>query len=313
MESMLKAAPINAADEADTALAKRPRTQEYVKLNAKYAYYVQQFHHDKKWSLTTHPWEVIDGLHFTLTLSEHHGMGVHIVAGDGESITVFPFGPDGVKCLDRAGCGGVVQRGKSLQWRVNCLLQYECGPVRADVMVVHLNTDHMRTLENIDIEQAVRAIFHVHGEMETTEPCWRAGSVAENHRDYYKHHAQEYSADLFKLQLGYHKMQRELVSQKEALDKQLQLYKKMKDSITQCATCSVCTELAPEDDPCMLAPCGHFLCNGCYRDYFKAIGNSRPRCGQCLKTAPEQSWHVMWFLTGVATAIKKTEQIEVND
>jgi ribosomal protein L37AE/L43A len=63
----------------------------------------------------------------------------------------------------------------------------------------------------------------------------------------------------------------------------------------------------------MLAPCGHFACAGCHRDYFKAIGNSVQKCGQCNRSAPEKSWHVMWCLTGVATALKKTEQIEVMD
>jgi hypothetical protein len=39
-ETMLRAATPNAADEVDMALAKRPRTQEYVKFNARCAYYV---------------------------------------------------------------------------------------------------------------------------------------------------------------------------------------------------------------------------------------------------------------------------------
>ncbi len=142
---MLKQMPASAADDADTTLTKRPRTQEYVKLNEKYTYYVQKYDHDKKWSLATHPWKAIHGLHFTLTVSEQHGMGVHIVAGDGENICIFPFGPDGVTCRDRTGCGGVVQRGKSLEWKINEILRYECGPVSADIMVVYLNIRDMRS------------------------------------------------------------------------------------------------------------------------------------------------------------------------
>jgi hypothetical protein len=284
------------------ALAKRQRTQEYVKYNERWAFYVQQYHHNKKWSLATHPWEVIHGLHFTLTLSEEHGMGVHIVAGGDDKITIFPFGPDGVKCLDRAGCGGVVQRGKSLEWNVNEILHYECGPVCAVFIIVFLKVSNMQSLENMDIEKAVRAIFHVDSETVTNVPCWLSGSVEENHRDYYQHHVQVYGKDLLKLKLEYQQQQ-----------KKLQLYENMKETITKIGTCSVCQELAPEDDPCMLAPCGHFLCIGCYRDYFKAIGNSVQKCGQCKQSAPERSWHVMWCLTGVATALKKTEQIEVAD
>jgi hypothetical protein len=90
----------------------------------------------------------------------------------------------------------------------------------------------MPSLENMDIESAVRAKFHVDSETVTNVPCWLLGSVEENHRDYYQHHVQVYSKEILKLKLEYQQQQ-----------KKLQLYENLKETITKIGTCSVCQEL----------------------------------------------------------------------
>jgi hypothetical protein len=64
---------------------------------------------------------------------------VTIVPESPTHFNVLPYGPKGMTCTDRDGCGGVVQRGQCLSWKYESLLHVECDTVCADVMVVNID------------------------------------------------------------------------------------------------------------------------------------------------------------------------------
>jgi hypothetical protein len=78
-----------------------------------------------------------------------------------------------------------MDKGQALDWACNALLRVECvvSPAvtfRADVIFVHLNGQDVP----VNIEQAVRDIFHVDGNMHL--PCWLPASIADNYRHSWK-------------------------------------------------------------------------------------------------------------------------------
>ena len=111
------------------------------------------------------------------------------------------------------------------------MLQFECGPVLAFVMFVLI--DVKEAVNGIlDIEQIVRNRFHVDGPLHTTQPCWFADSIVENHRDNWKHRADEYAKQVLQLEVEKHALQVELQRHKEAIE-QLKII----------VTCSICKQM----------------------------------------------------------------------
>jgi hypothetical protein len=291
------------ADEGVMTLGKRAHTGRLCKRGTESGYYVQIFEHQKPWSLQTHPWRLVEGPYFNVVLNELHGIGINIVppacVQSNGHINLLPYGPDGMKIMNRDGCGGTVQRGQALQWKCGSLLHCEykskIGLVSADVMIIHVHSiDDCPVIENF-----VRALFRVTGDDDITEPSWKLGSMEQNECTYWKNHAAELSKQNEKLQLD-----------TQAMQKQLEMYKDMHETIQKIATCSVCYEPAPVDDPCMLAACGHFTCKGCYIDYYKAIGTSIPRCTTCQQVAHKDTWQVMWCMNSVVAALEKAVPVE---
>ena len=144
------------------AATKKARTQEVAAVKPfKNGLFVQSYQKDKTWSLQMHPWQYVDSPCFNLKLREEHNMGINICGacnGDApELVTLLPYGPLATKCTGRDGCGAALQRGL------------------------------------LDIESIVRLMFLVGGPNETTEPCWLAASIVENHRDNYQHRAETYN------------------------------------------------------------------------------------------------------------------------
>jgi hypothetical protein len=90
---------------------------------------------------------------------------------------------------------------------------------------------------------------------------------------------------------------------------QLQRYKKAIEAITLVATCGVCNDVVPEKGACMMAPCGHYICAGCFKDYFHAIGNSRPQCSECSAYAHKETWQSFFCMTGIAAAVNSVKDI----
>lgn len=269
--------------------------------------YVQTFEKFKPWNLGSRPWMHVDSHCFDVPLNEEHVIGVNIVPSNDEYFTALPYGPKGMKCVNREGCGGIVQRGQQLRWKCGSLLRVEFGAVSVDVMVVRLDVkqDDPGCLH---IESMVRDMFHVDcRSYATTEPCWLVGSVQENERDRWKYIAEDHERQLVELKAEAHKMQ----LQRQTDQRDLKTYFHMHTTISLIATCSVCKNLHSEEDPCFLAPCGHFLCEECHKDFFKAIGNSIPRCSECgRQVPPKERWLAFWVLTGVVAALKKAITIE---
>ena len=298
------------------ALTKRPRTEVMIKFTRASGLYVQIYDHHRPWSLATHRWHLVDSQCFNVTISEQHMMGFNIVSFGSESarehFTIIPYGPDGLRCTDRDGCGGAVQRGQALRWKCNCLLHFECGPVRADVMVVFIESKE--PLDGVmQIEKIVRAMFHVVGDDDITEPCWLQGSIEQNQRDISKHHAAEASKEIVQLKLEYQNMKQLMQAENDRTQQQLQVYKKSIEAITEIAKCSICKDLMSDKKPGMVAPCGHFVCAGCHVDYFHALGNNSARCDTCFTTTPKGVWQKFFCMTGVVEAIKKTITVEEVD
>jgi hypothetical protein len=94
---------------------------------------------------------------------------------------------------------------------------------------------------------------------------------------------------------------------------QLQLYKDMAESVKQAVTCPVCLQVVSDKVPCLLAPCGHFLCAGCHADYYHAIGiYDSPKCGTCQARTGEDEWQKFYVATGVAAALSKMQAAPVS-
>ena len=301
-----------------TALTKRPRTEVMLKTTRVSGLYVQIYDHHRPWSLATHRWHLVDSQCFNVTINEQHLMGFNIVSFGSESarehFTIIPYGPDGLKCTDRDGCGGAVQRGQALRWKCNCLLHFECGPVCADVMVVFIESKE-RIDGMLHVEKIVRTMFHVVGDDDITEPCWLQGSIEQNQRDISKHHAAEASKEIVQLKLEYQNMKQLMQAQTDRTQQQLQVYKESMEAITKIATCSICIQLMPEKKPGMLAECGHYICAGCHEDYYHGIGPyEAAQCSVChVAVGPKQNWQKFFCMTGVVEAIKKTITVEEVD
>ena len=109
-------------------------------------------------------------------------MGLNVSVSDWHGYEVTPYGPADIICKDRYGCGGPVQPGNTLQWCCNHSLHYKCGTVTADVMVVYVH-DKQAQDGTMHIENIVRTMFQMEGDLDTTEPCWMPGSIEQNQRD----------------------------------------------------------------------------------------------------------------------------------
>ena len=181
-------------EEGVMTVAKRARTADVVNVNAFTGHVVQLFHHHKPFSLTNQPWQLIDGPYHNVKINEELVVGLNIIPGLGNSFTVFPYGPEGMKCSTRDGCGGIVQRGQALQWQCNALLRVQAGPYTTDVMVVHLDTK--QPIDGaMDIEKLVQMIFHVVADADITQPSWLLGSIEANQRDSWQEIANSLSAE----------------------------------------------------------------------------------------------------------------------
>ena len=301
------------AEEPIMALTKKPRIEDMCKVTQTSAHFIQAYDHKKPWSLAKFPWYHVESHCFKVTLSEERGMGMNLVttSSEGDHFHVFLYGSDPIHCTDRDGCGGIVQNGHILQWKCNCLLHIECGPVCTDVMVVRVDIQHA-----VDgcIEDVVRDMFHVEkGEYDMTRPCWLPGSIADNHSASWMQQAQTYSQDYMQLKLGYHKLQQQIVAQKQDMEQQLQRHKNAIKAIAQVVTCAWCKKMVPESFPCKMAACGHFLCTSCHEEYYFSLGISQPRCIECRSNpGPKNAWHTVHFLTGVVAAINNIERQAVE-
>ena len=322
---MSKQVPSKNGDDACVAVTKRPRTDDLCKATIASGHVVQMYDHNKPWSLATHAWQVVGPRIFNVKISEEHMVGLNISVSGSEHYEVTPYSPTGIKCTDRDGCGGPVRLGDTLQWKCNHLLHFESGPVCADVMVVFLDIKQPQD-GTMHIEKLVRLMFQVDGDFDTTEPCWMPGSIEQNQRDCWKHHANEFSKQTLQLKLEYQSMKQLMQTEKNAMQqqmqaeidrtqKQLQLYKNAVEEITKIATCPVCLELMPEKKPGRLAECGHFVCTGCHEDYYHGIGiYEAPTCSTCqLPAGNKDSWKKFFCMTGVVAAIKKTVPVEELD
>jgi hypothetical protein len=292
-------------------VAKRARTADVVNVNAFTGHVVQLFHHHKPFSLTNQPWQLIDGPYHNIKINEELVVGLNIIPGLGNSFTVFPYGPEGMKCSTRDGCGGIVQRGQALQWQCNALLRVQAGPFTTDVMVVHL--DAKQPIDGaMDIEKLVQMIFHVVADADITQPCWLLGSIEANQRDSWQEIANTLSAErvqfklsLDQLQTQFTLMQQQHTTYDEAMQKKLQLYVNTIEEFRQVATCGICHQVMPTIKPCKVAECGHFRCEDCHADYFHALGFSPAKCHICSAPAPEESWQPSWLMTSIVADLTK--------
>ena len=310
-------------------VAKKARTDEGAAVKRKEykgGLFVQVYQKGKPWSLQLNPWQYIHTPCFNLQLSQEHNMGINICsaydADDPELVTLLPYGRLPVKCTGRDGCGSVLQRGQALQWKANCLLHFQCGTVSADVMLVRIDLQHVDPDGALDVESIVRAMFLVDGPDNTTEPCWLPASILENHRDSWKHRADEFSKQITQLHVDKQQLhEANLQTIQEVTNKldvvkeftcrltdKLQVYKDAMLAIEKIATCGVCMELMPEKEACMMAPCGHYICAECFNNYFHGLGADRPYCSTCSAYAPKDHWQSFFCMTGIAEAVKKTKQ-----
>ena len=329
------AAASNGGCASSMTVAKRQCTQAVFKECNASGCFVQVFVHGMAFSNRTHPWQFIDAEHFNVRISRELKMGMNVVPSRGKDavkhVTVFPYGPAEMKCTSREGCGGIVENGQALQWACNELLHYECGPVSADVMIMYI--DVKQHTDFLLVENIVRAMFHVEvtsdpDAPEPKKPCWLRGSIVENHRDSWKHHADANAQKFFKLNAMHTEMTLSLQVQMAALEQQLQAekadwvsqlqverasvqaerqtYHDALAEIKKIASCSVCHDVVPEVGACMLAPCGHYTCVPCFNDYFETIGGDPQLCCVCKKPADEETWRPLWAMTGIGAVIKKT-------
>ena len=322
---MLKQVPLKHGDEPCITITKRPRTDDLCKATNARGHFVQIFDHKKPWSLASHPWQLVGPKVFHVKISEEHMTGLNICVSDGEHYEVTPYAPAGTTCTDRDGCGGPVRLGDTLQWKCNHLLHLESGPVSADVMVVFLDIE--RPVDGmLYIERIVRGMFHVDGDFDTTEPCWKVGSVEQNQRDYWRHNADAYSKQTLQLKLEYQSMkqlmqtemsamQQQMQAEIDRTQQQLQVYKDAIEAITLVAKCPICRGLMSDKKPGMVASCGHFACAGCHEDYYHAIGvYEDPVCSVCQRlVGRKENWQKFFAMTGVVTAIKQTITVEHVD
>ena len=219
--------------------------------------------------------------------------------------------------------------GDTLQWKCNELLHYESGAVSVYVMLVFIDIKY--PLDGIvNVQKIVCDMFQVDADPDIEEPCWMLGSIEHNQRVYYKHEAEALARTTVQLRLQAQNMQLQMQADKDALQAemqalkssceqhlersriQLQRYNKAIEAITLVATCGVCNDVVPEKGACMMAPCGHYICAGCFKDYFHAIGNSRPQCSECNAYAHKDSWQSFFCMTGIAAAVNSVKDIDIR-
>jgi hypothetical protein len=290
---------------------KRPRTEGSNDSNG--VPHVQMYIKNKPWSLLQFPWQRIDGRCYKLTLCEHNAVGMGIVPDSPTHFSVMPYGPPGMKCTDRDGCGGVVQRGQFLLWKYNSLLRFESDTVCADVLVVNID---MQEVVDGNIEQLVCRLFHVQSNPNITEPCWLLGTPEANQRDSWENAAIRCQQLVSEMQKSSKLATAEItriaalqLAAKQHMDKKLAAYEEMVASITKSATCTFCQHVAPHDKPSMLAPCGHHICKGCHEDYYHGIGDYEdPICITCKRVTLKPEWKKFFVLTSVVTALKDAEK-----
>jgi len=293
---------------AQQATGKRARTEDGVpacKQSNDKTPHVQIFLDNKIWSLPKYPWQRIDGRCYNVTLSEKDLVGVTIVPDSPTHFNVLPYGPKGMLCTDRDGCGGVVQRGQCLSWKYESLLHVECDTVCADVMVVNID---MQQVVDGNIEKVVCRLFHVKPDPDITQPCWTLGTTEANQRDSWENIAAKCNKMITEMQL-----QRRLIEVDQTyMLSQLQLHRDMSDSVKQAVTCPVCLQVVSDKVPSLLAPCGHFMCADCHKDYYHAIGiYDSPKCGTCQARTGEDEWQKFYVATGVAAALSKMQAAPV--
>ena len=320
---MSKQAPWKEGD--DLAVAKRPRTDDLDTVTKNCGHFVQVHDRNKPWSLATHPWQyVAPGKTFNVKISEQHGL--NIIVAYKEEYEALPYGPAGMKCTDRDGCGGTVRLGDTLQWKNNCLLHYECGDVSVDVMVVLVF--NINAQDNIiRVQNTVCDMFQVDADPDIEESCWMLGSIEHNQRVYYKHEAEALSKQILHITQEYKNMKLQMQANEDALkadmqaandalqadkiamQQQLQRHKQTLENLAKIATCSVCMELMPEKMNCMMAPCGHYQCAACFKDYFHGLGASRPQCPVCNGYSPKTEWVTFFCMSDIAAAINSVKDI----
>ena len=316
-------------DEPCVALVKRPRTHDLCKATQASGHFVQVFDMHKPWSIATHPWQLVGPKVFNVKINEELLMGLNLCVSGGEHYEVTPYGPVGMKCMDRDGCGGPVRLGDTLQWKCNELLHYESGAVSVYVMLVFIDIKY--PLDGIvNVQKIVCDMFQVDADPDIEEPCWMLGSIEHNQRDYWKHTSALLVKENVNLKLEAQNMQLQMQADKDALQAemqalkraseqiferdqiQLQRYKKAIEAIAKVATCGVCHDMMPEKGACMMAPCGHYICAGCFNDYFHALGNGRAKCSVCDGYSPKSDWQHFHCFTGIAVAVNSVKDIDIG-
>jgi len=257
-------------------------------------------------------WQYINRQSFKLQLNKEHNLGINICTpADGTTahVTILPYGPEQIKCTSRDGCGGLMDRGQALDWACNALLHVECvvSPsftFRADVIFVHLNGQDVP----VNIEQAVRDIFHVDGNMHV--PCWLSASITDNYLHSWKEAAEKSSAAYELLERKAKETQEKLQLELTEAEKQLKKYADVIDEIEKLTKCSHCHTLVSKKAPCQLGRCGHWVCTKCVHDYFHALGHGKPYCAICKDEVPRLTWRPFYALTGVSAQIQKVKPQE---
>jgi hypothetical protein len=143
-------------------------------------------------------------------------MGLNLSVSGGAHYEVTPYGPVGMKCTDRDGCGGPVRLDDTLQWKCNEVLHYQSGAVSVYVMLVFIDIKY--PVDGIvNVQDIVCDMFQVDADPDIEESCWMLGSIEHNQRVYYKHEAEALSKQILHVTQEYKNMKLQMQAHENAL------------------------------------------------------------------------------------------------
>ncbi len=144
-------------------------------------------------------------------------------------------------------------------------------------------------------------------------------SILENHRDSWKHRADEFSKQITQLHLDKQNMKQLYIKESNSMHDEMnkerdrmQVYKDAMQAIEKIATCSLCKDLMSDKKACMLSHCGHYICESCHTDLYQTIGPYEDAvCPEyrsvCAKT---DNWTELFYMSDLVQLVKKTKQAE---
>jgi hypothetical protein len=256
-----------------------------------------------------------------------------------KSPTLFrmvPFGNAKPYIRDNNGCGVVdLPVGSSIQWQFDRMVEYTYDDVHVSFIVVKVPGSPPPNFWNAsleakpekqssdDVEEIVRAKFHIPPTAEWQGPCWLHGSIIENERDMWKktaHAADVVYKKLFQyyvaMEQEYTRMNKdedELIERHNALFDENKLLKeelarretdaqfteKALQQIRDAMVCTTCLDVLDDKGPVAIATCGHFLHTQCLRAQ-KATRNLH--CPQCNS---QMTWRIFSGFTSIVAALKE--------